>query len=91
MIADEIAEALERAATALDADDAVAAGSALADALRACAAAEAQGQRLDRSTLARLRELHQRGTAAAARVTGKLALALETAGNARRAAAAYRR
>ncbi len=91
MIAGEIANALERAATALEADDAVAASGALAEALRACAAAEAQGLRLDGAALARLKELHGRGEAAAARVTEKLALALGTAGSARRAAAAYGR
>lgn len=91
MIAGEIAEALERAATALDADDAVAASEALAEALRACAAAEAQGLRLDVAALARLRELHGRGEAAAGRVAEKIALALETAGSARRASTAYGR
>ncbi len=91
MIAGGIAEALERAATALDADDAVTASRALEEALRACAAAEAQGLRLDVAALARLRELHGRGEAAAAHVAEKLALALETSGSARRATSAYRR
>ncbi len=91
MIAAEIAEALERAATALEADDAVAAAEALAVALRACAQAETQGLRLDVAALARLRELHGRGEAAAARVAEKIALTLGTAGSARRASAAYGR
>jgi hypothetical protein len=91
MIAEEIARALERAAAALEGDDALAAAAALEEAERACAAAQAQGVQLEGEELAKLRELHRRGEGTAARAAAKLGRALDGAGCARRAVTAYGR
>jgi hypothetical protein len=91
MIAETLAAALERAELALEGDDAVAAAAELEQAVRGCAALAERGVQLDDATLERLRLLHVRGTSAAARAAARLARALDNAGSARRAAAAYSR
>lgn len=91
MIAAEIARGLERAQAALEAGDPAAATAALEMAQRACAAAASRGVRLPDAELQELRELHSRGEATARRLAQELARALEGAGSARRAAAAYAR
>jgi len=91
VITERLAAALERAELALEGDDAVAAAGLLAQAVRGCAELAERGVRLDDATLARLRLLHERGNAAAARASARLARAMDNAGSARRAAIAYSR
>jgi hypothetical protein len=89
------AAALERALLAAEAalgeDDAPAAAAAVAEGVRACAALEAAGVRLDGASLARLSALHARGAAAAQARRDALAGELGVAGRSRQADAAYRR
>jgi hypothetical protein len=85
-----LASALERAAAALEAEDAASASAALEEALRACATTDARGVKLDRAQLEILRALHRKGEAAAERAAEELERALGSAGSARRALSAYR-
>ncbi|GEJ59170.1 hypothetical protein [Anaeromyxobacter diazotrophicus] len=91
MIAEALAGALERAATALEAGDAPGAAAAMGEASRACQEAEARGERVAPAALAELTALHARCGQSAARARATLEQALESAGAARRAVSAYRR
>jgi hypothetical protein len=90
VIASVLAAALERAATALEVGDPIAAAAAMTEAGRACQQAQARGDRLDDGELAALTELHARCKRGEERARATLEQALESAGSARRAAAAYR-
>ncbi|HEX7625384.1 MAG TPA: hypothetical protein VF400_17530 [Anaeromyxobacteraceae bacterium] len=90
MIAEVLAEALERAATALEAGNAVAAAAAMTDAGRACHQADARGERVDGKALPALAALYARCKLGEERTRATLEQALESAGSARRAATAYR-
>jgi hypothetical protein len=91
MIDETLSQALKQATRALESEDALAAAEALDQATHACEAALRQDLRLGRADVGLLRTLHDRCAAAAQRAGEKLALALGAAGEARRAASAYRR
>ncbi len=90
MIAEALADALGRAAAALEAGDALAAAEAMTEAGRACQQAQARGERVDGEALAALTALHARCERGEVRARGTLEQALESAGSARRAVSAYR-
>ncbi len=90
MIAEVLAEALERAATALEAGDALTAAAAMTDAGRACQQADVRGERVEGEALPALAALHARCKLGEERTRATLEQALESAGSARRAATAYR-
>jgi hypothetical protein len=90
VIAAVLAEALGRAAAALDAGDALAAAAAMTDAGRACQQADTRGERVDGEAFLALAALHARCKLGEERTRATLEKALESAGSARRAATAYR-
>lgn len=89
MIAEELGQALERAARALEADDPLAAADAMAEVQRLCEETPASRVRLDAQSLERLRTLQERCERGARSVQDRLTREFEAASSARRAAAAY--
>ncbi len=91
MIHQTLATALERATHALEEGDAVTATDALQQATLACEAAFQQGLLLERGEVELLRGPHARCASVARREKERFAVALGTAGDARRALSAYHR
>lgn len=88
-LADAVARGLERVLAALAQGDAEAACAAAQEAADACAALQARGVRLERTTLAALGEACARAEAAAGTTLQRLGGELSTAARSRRAADAY--
>ncbi|MBI5543570.1 MAG: hypothetical protein HY901_06755 [Deltaproteobacteria bacterium] len=85
-----IAQALDEAARALEADDALAAQVAMARVREACREVERGKAQLPPVTLKALQEVYARCVAAAARLSGSIGEELQQMGTSRKAADAYR-
>jgi hypothetical protein len=91
MMAEALADSLERARRALERDEVGEAAATVALAAHTCAAAHESGLRLEPRALATLKDLHSRCFAQANEVRSRIARDLGTKGSARRAASAYQR
>lgn len=89
MIVEELGQALERAALALEADDPIAAADAMAEVQRLCEETPASSVRLDAQSLERLRALQERCERGARSAQERISREFEAASSARRAATAY--